>query len=132
VDKAQTRIFLLILIGLLFAGQAIYDYFKKRKISSQRKNAGPVRVPYKQYSKPNSHQSGTTPSLNVTPKDKNDCFLTSDLTGPEVLEKKQTVTMANSDRAKENNESMPDEQRNSDCMDLRKAMIWSEILKRKF
>lgn len=130
MDKAQARILFLVLIGILFFGQAVYDYIKKQKKSSARK-------PTAHYNKRNAPNSDkrmpATPKLQKSEKRETNSNRVSPAyvenepmraeTMPLVEEKTETAMIAETESTGCNQKT---------DIDIRNAVIWSEILKRKF
>lgn len=134
MDKAQARILFLILIGVMFVGQAVYDFIKKNK--SRRASSRRTTVQRKP-------QVGKQPVRQ--PRSPFDDFLKADMPVAEpktqAKAKPQPQTMTMPDSAETENHDMISEAEAMqpvsgitppDSDELRRAVIWSEILKRKF
>lgn len=125
MDKANVRILFLALIAVMFIGQAIYDFVKKNR--SQAKHRHPVKnlrvkrpdvtparqrpthqaKAYAEKAKPPEPRAVETINFdyNITDNEVNE-IEDSDLSSPQNAE--------------------------TQAEELRRAVIWSEILKRKF
>ncbi|MDE5567028.1 MAG: hypothetical protein K2J12_01165 [Muribaculaceae bacterium] len=133
MDKAQARILTLVLIAVLFIGQALYDFIKKNRSRSTNR-------PRQTISKPRRHtpsqqrkysQTKTQPKLRPT---------VSELAGLSALESEPSPTeklihSINQEQETHEPDSNAVSQQSMPAPtddELRKAVIWSEILKRKF
>lgn len=123
MDKAQAQILFLVLIAVAFIGQAIHDFIKKNRANyrpttkRQAQRTAPTRAP-------KTNLEGYRP-LKTTEKPKQEPILQSDILD-EIQESVSTpeTNVSKSETRGSNIASGSDE--------LRKAVIWSEILKRKF
>lgn len=127
MEKAQERILFLVLAGFLFFGQAIYDFIKKQKKSHTRR---PAAQPKKRSSLNVGKQAVKTPLYTGT-DDWNSEYKQA---GPIY----QTTEPANQGPDMEVAEDNPVIEKTTEkfpqatASDLRNAVIWNEILKRKF
>ena len=130
VDKAQARILFLILIVVMFFGQAVYDYLRKK---SRRSGAvKPVKRTQvsRQRPKPQPDAQPGLPGrmaelskrLQTAAREEEPAAISGPAERPEPSELSEL-----SDKS-----DLSDRSDKSDLSDLRRAVIWSEILKRKF
>ncbi len=143
MDKEHARLLFLLLIGLMFFGQAVYDYLKKKSRAngltknmqrgqrlSQHK-ATPAQSGPRRQSAPASHMS-------VEAKKTEPAFTTATAsTTADSRQKASAYVPATNitteiDRQEQENEPMEADIHKTDNDELRKAVIWSEILRRKF
>lgn len=130
MDKAQARILFLVLIGILFFGQAVYDYIKKQKKSSARKPT----AHYKKGNVQNGYKRMSTSAPSPMSKKRESNF---NQTTPVHQVNEPLPHKAKSLVEEETETAMIAETESTGCnqktdMDIRNAVIWSEILKRKF
>lgn len=123
VDKAQAQILFLVLIAIAFIGQGIHDFIKKNRAGSRR----PATPPAKRHSSPVTRYDAQAQSANRATTGRpmaeslTDHDLSAEITEPDMPDNADAITQTEPARS-----AAPD----SD--ELRRAVIWSEILKRKF
>ena len=136
VDKAQARILTLVLIAVLFIGQALYDFIKKNRSRSSNRPRQTISKP-----KPQSPVSLNNHGLTKKRSDHSQRPAVSELAGLSALEsepssiEKQILAIdqpSEDIRQHVNTTSSPAHSAAPDGDELRRAVIWSEILKRKF
>ena len=115
VDKPQTTILFLVMIGIMFFGQAISDFIKKKKNQSQR----PKHPVQHSAPKPKPRSAPARPQTITVEK-------------PTEAQRESAAVTCNTVNVAETAPENPAQTVSPDSEELRKAVIWSEILKRKF
>ncbi|MDE5554703.1 MAG: hypothetical protein K2J10_05920 [Muribaculaceae bacterium] len=116
MDKASVRILFLALIAVMFIGQAVYDFVKKNRGQATRRRPAP---------RPKTSHSVVSKPTRITPTPLS--YPHQDDPSDSSVSLSQLAPSAEPDSEPESPAS-PSPQ--SD--ELRRAIIWSEILKRKF
>lgn len=123
VDKAQAQILFLVLIAIAFIGQGIHDFIKKNRAGSRR----PATHPAKRHSPQATRYHAQVESANRATTGRpmaeshTDHDISAEIPEPDMPDSADAIK-----QTKTAGSTVP----NSD--ELRKAVIWSEILKRKF
>lgn len=133
MDKAQARILTLVLIAVLFIGQALYDFIKKNRSRSVNRPRQTISKPRRAAPAQQRQYSQTKTQQKLRPN-------VSELAGLSALESEPSPTeklihSINQDKETREPESIAVSQQSLQSPsddELRKAVIWSEILKRKF
>ena len=121
MDKANVRILFLLLIAVMFIGQAVYDFVKKNRSRTRHRRpaARPEnRLPQTLNLTPHNNES----DISAHPKD-DVKILTEPKSDIEHIDDSHDINIA---------DTVPPLSDTPDSDELRKAIIWSEILKRKF
>ncbi|MDE6369637.1 MAG: hypothetical protein K2K94_10420 [Muribaculaceae bacterium] len=125
MDKASVRILFLALIAVMFIGQAVYDFVKKNRSQAKRHLS--------QKSQRTSRPTAT--SLRQQPARKASPFIEkAEPPQPrpaETISFDDNVTAPSAHEIEDSGFSSPQEP-GTPSEELRRAVIWSEILKRKF
>ena len=127
MDKAQAQLLFLLLMAVIFIGQAIHDHIKKNKIRSSRTITRPK-------------QSPETIPARLTDFGKTDLKNLIKTEAPEQKKQKKTDFdsidsiggMSQHDEITSHGEINVEHKTPLELSELQKAVIWSEILKRKF
>ena len=133
MDKAQARILTLVLIAVLFIGQALYDFIKKNRSRSVNRPRQTINKPGNRIQASNRQSYQKNVQKTVRPKmnaSSDRSKLEAELY-PSV--KSEPVKAAVDETIEPINEKTPHQSQLTPAGDdLRRAVIWSEILKRKF
>ncbi len=122
MDKEQYRILFLCLIGLLFFGQAVYDYIKK-----SHRNRTAAKTPRRSANRPAPVMVASRP-----PQPRSKAARPAAKKEPAPLAETETAVNQDLASAKAETEGNDQQPAATNLSDLQRAMIWSEILKRKF
>lgn len=133
MDKAQARILTLVLIAVLFIGQALYDFIKKNRSRSVNRPRQTIRKPnhkvhpQKRQFSPKPIQTAVSPKAHVTAdRSKLEAELYPSVQSGHEMVSADEITEPGNETSPQQTNRLPEGD------ELRRAVIWSEILKRKF